>query len=38
MVLENTYTDKAIPPKKTKTMSVSVQVERDYLSYYVSVK
>ena len=27
MVLENAYTDKAIPKKKTKTMSVSVQVD-----------
>ena len=27
MVLENAYTDEAIPKKKTKTMSVSVQVD-----------
>ena len=27
MVLENAYTDKAIPKKKTKTMSVSVHVD-----------
>ena len=27
MVLKNAYTDEAIPKKKTKTMSVSVQVD-----------
>ena len=38
MVLENAYTDEAIPKKKKKTETMSVSVQVDYLSYYAKYK